>query len=101
MMSDQKVSSGDHSCEERARLHLHRVQCLGEVSKGVAVVLPKVAYQSRNRAHQILLSCSWRSSASALSPAVNLVAEAIYLLLTKSFEERCLVDSYSRHLGAT
>ena len=29
------------------------------------------------------------------------VNEAIYLLLTKSFEERCLVDGYSRHIGAS
>ena len=27
--------------------------------------------------------------------------EAIYLLLTKSFEERRLVDGYCRHIGAT
>ena len=101
MMSDRNFSPGDHSSEGCARLHLHRVQCLGEVSKQVAVVPPKVAYRNRNRAHQTLLSCSWRSNASALSHVVDLMAEAIYLLLTKSFEERCLVDSYSRHLGAT
>ena len=29
------------------------------------------------------------------------MTEAIYLLLTKGFEERCLVDGYSRHIGAT
>ena len=26
---------------------------------------------------------------------------AIYPLLTESFEERCLVNGYSRHIGAT
>lgn len=101
MMSDRKFSSGDHSSENWARLHLHRVQCLGKVSKEVSFVPAGVAYQIRNKAHQTLLLYSWRSKASALRPAVNLVAKAIYLLLTKSFEERCLVDSYSRHLGAT
>ena len=101
MMSDQKFSLGDHSSEDCAKLHLHRVQCLGEVSNEVPCVPPGVAHQIRNRAHQTLLLCSWRSNASALRPAVDLVAEAIYLLLTKGFEERCLVDSYSRHLGVT
>ena len=100
MMSDQKFSSEDQSNEDLAKLHLHRVQCLGEVSNEIPCMTPGVAYQIRNRAHQTLLLCSWRSNASALRPAVDPVAEAIYLLLTKSFKERCLVDSYSGHLGA-
>ena len=101
MMSDQMFSLGYHSSDDCAKLHLHRVQCLGEVSNQVPCTPPAITYQTRNRAHQTLLLCSWRSNASASRPAVDLVAEAIYLLLTKSFKERCLVDSYSRHLGIT